>query len=113
MGRWVGQFSRTIARKKEKKNEKGGYTSKNTPSIRQGCFLFLCWRVKSIVQKIPNARIISGNATIGLEILEDLPEVNTIIAPFGGGGLSCGIAAAMKAKEKTDVRVYACEVITF
>ena len=55
----------------------------------------------------------SGNATIGLEILEDLPEVNTVIAPFGGGGLSCGIASAMKAKGKNDIKVYVCEVTYF
>jgi threonine dehydratase len=40
--------------------------------------------------------IIAGQATIGLEILEDLPEVETILAPVGGGGLVSGIAAAVK-----------------
>ena len=39
-----------------------------------------------------------GNATIGLEILEDVPDVDVIIAPFGGGGHICGIASAVKAK---------------
>lgn len=47
---------------------------------------------------------------MGLEILEDLPEVNTIVAPYGGGGLSCGIACAIRAKEREDIQVYACEV---
>ena len=51
-----------------------------------------------------------GNGTIGLEILEDLPNVSTVIAPFGGGGLTCGIASAMQAKQRKDVKVYACEV---
>ena len=37
-----------------------------------------------------------GNGTIGLEILEDLPSVDTIIVPYGGGGLSSGIAIAAK-----------------
>ena len=55
--------------------------------------------------------IIAANATIGLEILEDLPEVDTVIAPYGGGGLSCGIAAALKAK-KSKAPVYAAEVDT-
>ena len=41
---------------------------------------------------------------MGLEILEDLPDVDVIIAPFGGGGHICGIAAAVKAK-KPDVKV--------
>ena len=39
----------------------------------------------------------TGNGTIGLEILEDLPEVEAIIAPFGGGGNICGVASAIKA----------------
>src|SRR5207248_9488528 len=44
----------------------------------------------------------------GLEILEDLPDVNSIVAGFGGGGLACGIAAAMKEQGK-DVKVFAAE----
>lgn len=44
-----------------------------------------------------DADIIAGQGTIGLEILEDLPDVNTIIVPVGGGGLIGGIAAAVKA----------------
>ncbi len=39
---------------------------------------------------------IAGNASVGLEILEDLPDVDAVVAGFGGGGLSCGIAAALK-----------------
>src|SRR6202142_3586158 len=41
---------------------------------------------------------IAGNASAGLEILEDLPDVDCVVAGFGGGGLSCGIAAALKAR---------------
>jgi threonine dehydratase len=51
----------------------------------------------------------AGNGTIGLEILEDLPEVRSVVVPFGGGGLSCGIAAALRALEP-EVRVFASEV---
>jgi len=40
---------------------------------------------------------ISGNGTIGLEILEDLPDVDAVIAPLGGGGLLAGIACAVRA----------------
>ena len=53
----------------------------------------------------------AGNATIGLEILEDLPSVDAILVPYGGGGLSCGIASAIKAVNPK-VRVYAVEVAT-
>jgi threonine dehydratase len=51
---------------------------------------------------------IAGNATIGLEILEDLPDVTSVVAGFGGGGLSCGIASAMAAM-KPAVKIYAAE----
>jgi len=51
---------------------------------------------------------IAGNASAGLEILEDLPNVEAVVAGFGGGGLSCGIASAMSAL-KPGVRVYGAE----
>ncbi len=51
---------------------------------------------------------IAGNASAGLEILEDLPDVEAVVASFGGGGLSCGIAAAMKERGKK-VKVFAAE----
>lgn len=51
---------------------------------------------------------IAGNASAGLEIIEDLPDVSAIVAGFGGGGLSCGIAAALKARGHK-ARVYAAE----
>jgi threonine dehydratase len=63
------------------------------------------------VHPVSDPAVIAGNATIGLEILEDLPEVDAILVPYGGGGLSCGIAAAARALRPT-VRVYACEVAT-
>jgi threonine dehydratase len=40
--------------------------------------------------------IIAGQGTVGLEIAEDLPRVNTILVPVGGGGLSAGVATAVK-----------------
>jgi threonine dehydratase len=53
----------------------------------------------------------AGNGTIGLEIVEDLPDPDEVLIPFGGGGLSCGIAAALRALAP-DCKVYACEVET-
>lgn len=50
-----------------------------------------------LIHPFANEAVIAGNGTIGLEILEDLPDVDTILVPFGGGGLSCGIAASIKA----------------
>ena len=40
--------------------------------------------------------VMAGNGSIGLEILEDLPEVAAVLVPFGGGGLGCGIASALR-----------------
>lgn len=51
---------------------------------------------------------IAGNATAGLEILEDLPDVDAVVAALGGGGLLSGIGSVMRAL-KPGVRVYAAE----
>ncbi|HEX5501611.1 MAG TPA: pyridoxal-phosphate dependent enzyme [Thermomicrobiales bacterium] len=53
----------------------------------------------------------AGNGTIGLEILEDLPDVDAVVIPFGGGGLAAGIATALRAL-KPDTAIYAAEVET-
>jgi threonine dehydratase len=52
--------------------------------------------------------VVAGNATIGAEILEDLPRFNTLIVPFGGGGLISGIASEMR-RRKSGVRMLAVE----
>jgi threonine dehydratase len=52
---------------------------------------------------------LAGDATIGLEILGDSPEVEAILVPFGGGGLACGIACAVRAL-RPEVRIIACEL---
>jgi len=49
------------------------------------------------VHPVQDAGVIAGNATIGLEILEDLPDPDAVVIPFGGGGLTAGIASAIKA----------------
>jgi threonine dehydratase len=55
--------------------------------------------------------VMAGNGTIALEILEDIPDINAVVVPWGGGGLTCGIAAALRAL-KPDCRIYAAEVST-
>lgn len=52
--------------------------------------------------------VMAGQGTIGLEILEDLPDVDTVLIPYGGGGLSCGVASAIRAL-KPEVKLYGCE----
>ena len=49
-----------------------------------------------IVPPYNDEKIIAGQGTIGLEILQDFPEVETILSPVGGGGLISGVAAAIK-----------------
>ena len=61
------------------------------------------------VHPVSDPAVMAGNGTIGLEILEDLPDVDTILIPYGGGGLSSGIASAIRAL-KPDTKVLACEV---
>lgn len=52
--------------------------------------------------------IIAGQGTIGLEILEDLPEVGTVLVPVGGGGMASGVATAIKLS-RPDVKVIGVE----
>jgi len=55
--------------------------------------------------------VMAGNGTIGIEIVEDLPDLDAVIVPFGGGGLACGIASALRALAPR-VAVTAAEVAT-
>ena len=63
------------------------------------------------IHPVADPAVIAGNGTIGLEILEDLPDADTVLVPFGGGGLSCGIACAVRSL-RPSARVFACEVET-
>jgi len=55
--------------------------------------------------------VIAGAATVGAEIVEDLPEVETVLIPIGGGGLACGIAQAVRLK-RAGCRIVAVETDT-
>ncbi|MCI0617610.1 threonine/serine dehydratase [bacterium] len=63
------------------------------------------------VHPVSDPAVIAGNGTIGLEILEDLPDVDVVLIPYGGGGLSSGIASAIRAL-KPATKIFACEVET-
>ncbi|HUE10510.1 MAG TPA: pyridoxal-phosphate dependent enzyme, partial [Steroidobacteraceae bacterium] len=52
---------------------------------------------------------LAGDATIGVEILTQWPDIEAILVPFGGGGLACGIACAVRAL-RPDVKIIACEL---
>jgi threonine dehydratase len=60
------------------------------------------------VHPVDDAKVMAGNGTIGLELLEDLPDLDAVIVPYGGGGLISGIASAVKAK-RPQARVFSAE----
>ncbi len=65
----------------------------------------------TFIHAFDDPNVMAGNGTIGLELMEDLADVDAVVAPWGGGGLACGIAAVVKAL-KPSVRVFAAEVET-
>lgn len=65
----------------------------------------------TFVHPVCEREVIAGAATIGAEIAEDLPEVEAVLIPIGGGGLACGIAQAVKMK-RPGCRIVAVETDT-
>ena len=63
------------------------------------------------VHPVSDPAVIAGNGTIGLEIAADLPDVDAVVVPYGGGGLSSGIASALR-ELCPRARVFAAEVET-
>jgi threonine dehydratase len=63
------------------------------------------------IHSFDDDRVMAGNGTIGMELLEDLPEVDTVLIPWGGGGLAGGIATALRAL-KPSIRIFAVEADT-
>ncbi len=61
-----------------------------------------------LIPPFDHVDVITGQGTLGLEILEDVPDVDTVIVPIGGGGLIAGIASAIKQKAGRPVRVIGC-----
>jgi threonine dehydratase len=55
--------------------------------------------------------VMAGNGTIAMELLEDLPTLDAVVIPWGGGGLSCGIATVLR-ELAPRVRIYAAEIET-
>jgi threonine dehydratase len=65
----------------------------------------------AFVHPVENTDVMAGNGTIATEIIEDLPDVDTVVVPFGGGGLISGIGAGLRAL-RPECRVIAAEVET-
>jgi threonine dehydratase len=62
----------------------------------------------SVIPPFDDLRVIAGQGTVGLEIVDDLDDVDTVLVPVGGGGLISGVAAAVKAR-RPQARVIGCE----
>ncbi len=60
------------------------------------------------IHPVAESGVVAGNATIGAELLEDLPDLDAVVVPFGGGGLASGIGSVMR-RLKPGVRVIAAE----
>lgn len=63
------------------------------------------------VHPVSDPAVIAGNGTIGLEIVEDLPDLDAVVVPYGGGGLISGIASALR-ELSPHSKVFAGEVAT-
>ena len=63
------------------------------------------------VHPVCDPDVIAGNGTVALEIIEDLPDVDAVVVPFGGGGLSSGIGSALTAL-RPEAKLFAAEVAT-
>lgn len=63
------------------------------------------------VHAFNDPHVMAGNGTIALELLEDLPDVEAVVIPWGGGGLACGITSVMR-ELAPQVRIYAAEIET-
>ena len=65
----------------------------------------------TFIHAFDDLNVMAGNGTIALEIVEDLPEFDAVVIPWGGGGLTCGTAAAFRALN-SKCKIYAAEVAT-
>ena len=63
------------------------------------------------VHPVQDPGVMAGNGTIGLEILDDLPDPDAVVIPYGGGGLTTGIASAVKAL-RPDTKIFTAEPAT-
>jgi len=65
----------------------------------------------TFIHAFDDLHVMAGNGTIALEILEDLPDVDAVVIPWGGGGLTCGIASVLR-EQRPACKVFTAEVAT-
>jgi threonine dehydratase len=76
--------------------EYGGEVVQTDGNLLEECHRIRAARGLTLVHPFDDPAIIAGQGTMGLEILEDVPEADAVVVPIGGGGLIAGIAAAIK-----------------
>jgi threonine dehydratase len=82
----------------------GGHVGETLEKLQE----LIVERGLTLVHPFDDPEVIAGNGTSGLEILEDLPDVDVVVAGVGGGGMISGVATALK-ESKPGVRVYGVE----
>ena len=86
----------------------GGYIETTGGSLLECCLAIQEERNLTLVHPFDDPLIIAGQGTVGLEIIEDVPELDYVITGVGGGGLISGIATAVKAKN-SDAKIIGVE----
>lgn len=61
-----------------------------------------------LINPVTDQAVLSGNGSIGMEIVEDLPEVDVVLTPYGGGSMTSGVASAVKAL-RPEAKIFAVE----
>ncbi|PMQ01568.1 MAG: threonine ammonia-lyase [Dictyoglomus sp. NZ13-RE01] len=64
------------------------------------------------IHPFDDPKIIAGQGTVGLEILSDMPDIQAIIVPIGGGGLSSGVCIAIK-EQNPNIKIYGVQTFAF
>src|SRR5207247_3566469 len=100
-----------ISSKIEATRSYGGEVVLTDGDLMEECRRIQETRRSTLVHPFDDPDVIAGQGTVGLEILEDAPDVEAILVPVGGGGLISGIAAAVKL-QRPEVQVIGVEPAT-
>jgi threonine dehydratase len=87
----------------------GGEVVQTKGSVLDACLALQRERELTLVHPFDDLAVMAGQGTVGLELLEQVPDVDMVVVPVGGGGLISGIAAAAKLLRRPPVRVVGVE----
>jgi threonine dehydratase len=85
-----------MASKVEATRRYGGEVVQTSGSLLEECLALQAARNLTLVHPFDDLAIMAGQGTVGLEVLDQVPDVSLVVVPVGGGGLISGIAAAIK-----------------